>query len=524
MHKESYKDTLNIEKIMSKVKDIYKEIEKIVGQNNVTDKDFMKAAYSRNVDPAFPDRWADIIVRPGSTEELSDIVKIANKYKIHMVPRGGGADLVGGSVTEKGILIDLTRMNNIIEVNEVNYYCEVECGITWGALLSELHKKELTTGIIGPGSGYSATIGGGLSNSTAGFGSTKYGLVPDICLGVEVVLPDPKGTILRTGAAANKYAKPFCRYGVAPDFTGLFMGDVGTMGIKTKAFLQLFPLAPIKAFRNYMLKKNDYEIVYKLMHQFRKELTDGLQDLYVVPLAVVQLLSSLAQNKPPKRARIKGPVFQIFLEAFDERIMEVYLEKVEEIMKNYARPFEWQEIDLDEELSKDWNFNLNFSYTYFNKFISLAPPKISCVTCHKIPISEIPEKEKASVKFDTEHIKEFPHQSFSLFARSIHLLPNGNCVCAGGFNAENFEDQRENAMEIWHKKLQFQVKYGAVHYWLGESISQSIVEAGAYTPEFSTFFKDIKKTVDPNFLLSPNKFHMYKYEDDMSKYIIEEEE
>ena len=85
---------------ISKVKNAYKEIEDILGSDFVSDRDFMKAAYSRNVDPAFPDRWADIIVKPETTEEVSDIVKIANKYKIHMVPRGGGADLVGGSVSE----------------------------------------------------------------------------------------------------------------------------------------------------------------------------------------------------------------------------------------------------------------------------------------------------------------------------------------------------------------------------------------------------------------------------------------
>ena len=238
---------------MSKVKNAFKEIQDLIGSVYVTDKDFMKAAYSRNVDPAFPDRWADMIVRPQSTEEVSEIVKIANKYKIHMVPRGGGADLVGGSVTEGGILIDLTRMNKILEVNEDDYYCEVECGITWGALLSELHPRGYTTGVCGPGSGFSATIGGGLSNATVGFGSSKYGVVPDICLGVEVVLPNAQGTIIRTGAAANKYAKPFCRYGVAPDFTGLFMGDVGTMGIKTKAFLRLFPDPPYKTMRYYIL-------------------------------------------------------------------------------------------------------------------------------------------------------------------------------------------------------------------------------------------------------------------------------
>ena len=106
---------------MSDIEHAYKEIEDIVGSDFITDKDFMKAAYSRNVDPAFPDRWADMIIRPESTKEVSEIVKIANKYKIHIVPRGGGADLVGGSVTEGGILIDLTRMNKIIEINEDDF-------------------------------------------------------------------------------------------------------------------------------------------------------------------------------------------------------------------------------------------------------------------------------------------------------------------------------------------------------------------------------------------------------------------
>jgi len=147
---------------MSNIKEAYKEIEHVVGSKFITDKDFMKAAYSRNVDPAFEDRWADMIIRPESTEEISEIVKIANKYKIRIIPRGGGADLVGGSVTEEGILLDLTRMNKIIEINEDNMYCIVECGITWGALVSELVAKKLHTGVLGPGSGYAATIGGGL--------------------------------------------------------------------------------------------------------------------------------------------------------------------------------------------------------------------------------------------------------------------------------------------------------------------------------------------------------------------------
>jgi len=508
---------------MSKVKDAYKEIEDILGADFITDKEFMKAAYSRNVDPAFPDRWADMIVRPENTHEISEIVKIANKYKIHMVPRGGGADLVGGSVSKGGILIDLTRMNKIIDINEDDFYCEVECGITWGNLVSQLHSKGLTTGVLGPGSGFSATIGGGLSNSTAGFGSTKYGVVPDICLGVEVVLPNPQGTIIRTGAAANRYAKPFCRYGVAPDFTGLFMGDVGTMGIKTRAFLKLFPVTPFKTQRYYVLHKDDYNKVTQLLYKLRKYVRDGLHDVLVVPLMLIQLLSTMTENKPPKRARLKGPVFSILLEANDERILEAYLDKVDEIMKDDSRPFEWQEIDTTATLSKDWKFNLEYAYHYFNKYISISPPKISCTTCHKIPISEISKAAKLSAEFDMKNRNKFPSQSISLFATVIFLLPNGNCVIVGGFNADNVDEQRQASMEMWHKKLRNQVKYGGVHYWLGEAISQSIVESDAYTAEFMQFFKDMKKAVDPNYLLSPNKFHFYSYDHKYEKYIVKEE-
>ena len=507
---------------MSDIEHAYKEIEDIVGSDFITDKDFMKAAYSRNVDPAFPDRWADMIIRPESTKEVSEIVKIANKYKIHIVPRGGGADLVGGSVTEGGILIDLTRMNKIIEINEDDFYCEVECGITWGNLVSQLHSKGLTTGVLGPGSGFSATIGGGLSNSTAGFGSTKYGLVPDICLGVEVVLPNPQGTIIRTGAAANKYAKPFCRYGVAPDFTGLFLGDVGKMGIKTKAFLKLFPETPYKAMRYYILHKNDYNKVYELLNKLRKEVRDGLHDVLVIPLIVVQLLAGMVENKPLKRPRLKGPVFSILVEAMDERVLDVYLEKLDKIMKDDARPFEWQEVDLNATLSKEWEFNLKYAYNYFNKYISVAPPKISCTTCHKVSISDIPEVAKLSVLFDNNYRDEFPPQSVALFATVIFLLPNGNCVIVGGFNADNVDEQREASMKMWHKKLRHQVRYGGVHYWLGEAISQSIIEADAYTPEFLQFFKDVKKAVDPNYLLSPKKFHMYAYEHDTRSHVVDE--
>ena len=134
---------------MSRAEDInaaYTEIQEAIGSDYISDKDFVKASYSRNVDPAFPDRWADLIVRPESPEEISEIVKIANKYKIPITPRGGGADLVGGSTTDQGILLDLTRLNKIIEVDEDNFFVIVEASSTFSFESSSIFNSTKTTG------------------------------------------------------------------------------------------------------------------------------------------------------------------------------------------------------------------------------------------------------------------------------------------------------------------------------------------------------------------------------------------
>ena len=207
--------------------------------------------------------------------------------------------------------------------------------------------------------------------------------------------------------------------------------------------------------------------------------------------------------------------------------MDVYLEKVDEIMlkDDATRPFEWQEIDLDMVLSKDWKFTLKEEFNFFQKYISMAPPKSSCTTCHKVAISRLNESVQKGVQFNISHQKEFPpgNPPYPVFASFLMFLPNGNCVIVGGLGGDNTDENRETTMNIWHKKIRHQVRYGGAHYWLGESISQSLVEAGAYTPEFMQFFKDMKKTVDPNYLLSPNKFHMYSYDHDYTEHLIKDE-
>ena len=220
-----------------------------------------------------------------------------------------------------------------------------------------------------------------------------------------------------------------------------------------------------------------------------------------------------------------SPLFVMILEAFDQRILDIYLEKVDEIMtkENVTRPFEMQELDLNAELSKDWKFSLKYGFNFFHAGISPYPPRITCGTCHKIPNSTLAAVERNSADFDRKNMKEYPPGNFSIFAGILYFTPNGGCIVVGGFWGDNVDNAREVSMKMWHKKLRNQVRYGGVHYWLGESISQSVVEAGAYTPEYMQFFRDMKKTVDPNYLLSPNKFHLYSYDYDYTKHIVKDE-
>ncbi|MEM3565105.1 MAG: FAD-binding oxidoreductase [Candidatus Jordarchaeaceae archaeon] len=500
---------------MAATEKAYRELEDVLGADYVSNQDFVRQAYSRNVDPALPDRWPDIVVRPGSTEEVSHIVRVANKYKIPMVPRGGGADLVGGSkpIVEGGIVIDLTRMNRIVELNEDVGNVVVECGITWGELIEFLHKRGYTTGVEGPGSGMSATIGGGLSNNTIGFGSTKYGPCSENCIGVEVVLPNPDGDVIVTGSGASQYVKrPFSRWGMGPDFTGLFMGDVGTMGIKTKAVLKIYPLPEYREGFTFTVPE-DYEFVVKVTHALQRRCSWGVSDITLTPSAVVMLYSLTDVIKPWKDMLLMKPVMMVGIEADDERMFELASDIVHE---EFAKPGVTElGPTLKEGNIAEWVGRKQGQWQYFHGVFGVLPGHFSCTTCHKVPLNQMPEVFRTSDEHTLQKLDDYSRANVaSVTAAVVYMMPRGECVIVGGMSGWNKPEMRETNLKLWKERLRFQVKYGGVHYWLGEVISQAIMEANAFPPKFTKFFKDIKRTLDPNFLLSPGKFHFYSAEEE----------
>jgi FAD/FMN-containing dehydrogenase len=178
------------------------------------------------------------VVQPGSLSDMVEIAKIAQQNDVALVPRGGGASYTDAFLpnTPRSLLVETSRMNRILEINEEDMYVTVEPGITWAEMTAALTAKGLRTPFWGPFSGLKATVGGSMSQNSVSLGSGLYGISADAVLSFEIVLPG--GEILRTGSNARENGGPFFRW-YGPDLTGLFTGDAGTLGMKARITLRL---------------------------------------------------------------------------------------------------------------------------------------------------------------------------------------------------------------------------------------------------------------------------------------------
>ncbi|KQS04133.1 hypothetical protein ASG11_07635 [Sphingomonas sp. Leaf357] len=194
---------------------------------------------------------AAAVIRPGDADQVAAAVKLCTSRGVPVIPRGGGFSYTGGYVPDRAesVIVDLRGLDRIVEINRDDMYVVVETGCTWQRLYEALKAKGLRTPYFGPMSGYHATVGGALSQGSFFLGSSQYGPVAESVLAIEVALAD--GTLLRTGSwGGGAGASPFYRsYG--PDLTGLFLGDTGAFGFKTKAVLKLIPFPAAQGFASF---------------------------------------------------------------------------------------------------------------------------------------------------------------------------------------------------------------------------------------------------------------------------------
>ena len=206
--------------------------EKIVGKENMSsDKEQLeKYGQDETEDLIF---FAEVILKPSSVKEISQIAKICNEHIIPLTVRGAGTGLSGGALPIKGgVLLSMEKFNKIIKIDERNLQATVEPGV----INYEFQEAVKQVGLFyppDPASWGSCSLGGNIAHSSGGPKAVKYGTTRDYVLNLEIVLPN--GEIIWTGANTLKYSTGY-------NLTHLMVGSEGTLCIVTKIVFKLITL------------------------------------------------------------------------------------------------------------------------------------------------------------------------------------------------------------------------------------------------------------------------------------------
>lgn len=274
---------------------LYSDLEAIVSSEYISKANHVLFTYSRDVGIT-PGHLPDVVVKPRTTEEIQEVLVLANVQKVPVYVRGAAVCYAGGVVpVAGGIILDVTRMNNVLQVDKNSMSCLTECGVTCGALMNELETHGYKIPVI-PDSALAGSVGGFLATAGIGtWGSAFYGSIGDIALGIKVVLPT--GEVVETGSVGvNPHTKNhFSRYVGMPDLTGLFIGSDGTLGVITEVALRIVPLPESTAYRAYQFQ--NYQAVERTTVRAKRK------GLHLVSVAI----STSIQDPPKLNVIIEGP-------------------------------------------------------------------------------------------------------------------------------------------------------------------------------------------------------------------------
>ena len=245
--------------------DIRKSLVDIVGERGVSDAPEELWFYSRDPGVLAPHR-PDYVVAPQTTEEVQKIVRLANRQKIPVIPMGNGMSLAGLVIPLKGgIVMDMKRMNKILQVNPMARYVVVEGGTSQGALKAYLQKNHPTLRHSIPDAPPATTIAANVSLHGQSRLTNQYGFNSDMVTGLEVVLPTGEICLIGSPSIGPYWIS---KGPTLPDLSGLFLGWLGCTGIITKVGLKLYPNKKIRDAELFVTDRVDLipHILYKLTH------------------------------------------------------------------------------------------------------------------------------------------------------------------------------------------------------------------------------------------------------------------
>ncbi len=450
------------------------ELKKIVGAENVKDDLVERQAYSRDmsVHVGVP----DVIVFAHSTEQVSKVLALANERKIPVIPRGSGSSVTGAVLAPKGgIVLDVSRMNRIKEINREEGYAVLEPGV----ILNNLNAALAPTHFYppDPSSGPLASIGGTVNTNASGERAVKYGGTKDWIRALEVVLAD--GRVLRTGTVVPKSSTGF-------DLTHLFIGSEGTLGVVTEVTVKILPMPEYVAFA---------QIRFKNLEDAGNAVTEILT--HNILLSKCEVLDSISLGVVKEVMGLDIPAevgCMLFIQVDGHKaVVQDQMKQIDAIAeKHNTLGLQWT--DDPKEMAKIWEARggLVASLSKVVRGERLIP----IVEDSGVPITRIPAMIKGVQEIGEEH--HFPIASFG-------HVGDGNVHPVLVMDPRK-KEHWEKARQIGNNLIDLTLKLGGTltaEHGTGMAKSPFIGrEMGEVGIEV---MRAIKKALDPNNILNPGK-------------------
>lgn len=306
----------------------------IFGAENVLTEKADLIAYSYDATPGIPREIPGVVVFPENTKQVQELIFLARQAKVPIYPRGAGTCLSGGPVPlSKGVVISFQKMNKIIEIDPDNLTATVQPGV----IIADLNNAVSKYGLLyppDPGSMATATVGGSVAENSGGLRGLKYGVTKHYIMGMEVVLPT--GEIFRYGGKTVKNVTAY-------DFTSLFVGSEGTLGIITEIICKLIP-AP--KYRKSMIA------FFDKLEDAGKTVTDIVR-AHVIP-ATLEIMDKVTIQTVENYAKAGLPtdveaLLLIEVDGMGKDSVEWEAEKCIEIIKNNNGKFKIAETDQERD-------------------------------------------------------------------------------------------------------------------------------------------------------------------------------
>ena len=462
------------------------QLNKIVGEENVTSEKFIRISYSEDASP-FDGEIPEMIVRPRTTQEVSKIMELASENKIPVIPVGGRSSINGSPLPRvpNALMIDLTRMREIVEINEDTMTCTVQTGITWSGLIHQLKQEGYKLGFRGPYGGNAGTVGGSISANSIGCGASAHGGACDGVLGIEVVLSS--GEIIQSGTNwrenSHEIKGSFARSCTFNDMTGVFLGDHGILGIKTRATLKVYPLPKGEAFADF-----GFSNIEKAVEAFHEMQSAHLTE-EIVMLGDANSIDLLASTYRDTFKDVNC-IVAIIIEEADEQIAEYKKQLCEKIVRKHGGK------SIGMFLSKAHWLNM------FNLTQNLFSEGFWYNTCHLRPISTFPRLiEKFHEIASKYNLKE------NGFNWIISALGVDHCFTSGWLTIYMEDRSKKDIIDkAWDELRQLELDLGGVPYWTGKLWEPYVLER--VNPSFYNLLKKLKHTLDPDNIINPKVFEI----------------